>query len=121
MNRITISKPDPYRLGSILLGLLLAGWVFACPWVIEDAAAQPAALNFQVTGALAVILSVLAVVRSDDFPEYGLIAVSAWLAVSPWILDLSGTVTRQAILYGVVLAILAWTGRPSFKPKSVAA
>jgi hypothetical protein len=121
MNRITISKPDPYRLGSILLGLLLAGWVFVCPWVIEDAAVQPAALNFQVAGALAVILSVLAVVRSDDFPEYGLIAVSAWLAVSPWILDLSGTVTRQAVLYGVVLAILAWTGRPSFKPKSVAA
>jgi hypothetical protein len=118
MNVVTLSKPDPYRLGAILLALLLAGWVLASPWVIEDAAVQPAALNFQVTGALAVILSVLALVRSDDFPEYGLIAVSAWLALSPWILDLSGTVTRQAVLYGVILAILAWTGRPSFKPKN---
>jgi hypothetical protein len=92
--------------------------VFASPWVIDDAAVHPAALNFQLAGALAIVLCVLGLVRSDDLPEYGMIAVAAWLAVSPWVLDLSGTVTRQAVLYGVVLAIVAWTGRPSFKPKA---
>jgi predicted membrane channel-forming protein YqfA (hemolysin III family) len=121
MNIAMISKPEPYRLGAILIGLILAVWVFACPWVIDDAAVQPAALNFYITGGLFVILSILALVRSDDLPEYGIMAVAAWLAASPWILDLPGTVTRQAVLYAVVLAILAWTSRPSFKPKSVAA
>jgi hypothetical protein len=121
MNLITIGKFDPYRMGAILIGLTLAAWVFASPFVVDDAAVQPAAWNFYVTGGLAVILSALSLVRSDDMPEYGVIAVAAWLAVSPWILDLSGTVTRQAVLYGVVLAILAWTSRPSFKPKSVTA
>jgi len=64
------------------------------------------------------LLAVVAFTRSDDLAEYGLIAVAIWLVISPWVLDLSEQLTRQAVFYGVVIGGLAWFGRPSYKPKS---
>ena len=119
MNFITVTKSNPQHWGSMATALLLAVWVFVCPWFIDDAAAQPAALNFQLTGALAVLLCAAAFVRADDMPEYALMAVAAWLAVSPWVLNLSEMTTRQSVVYGLFLALMAWIGRPSFKPKAV--
>ena len=99
--------------------LLLAVWIFVCPWVIDDASAHPVALNFHLVGALAVLLCAAAFVRADDMPEYALMAVAAWLAVSPWVLNFSEMVTRQCVVYAFFLAGMAWLGRPSFKPKAV--
>jgi hypothetical protein len=121
MNFITISKLDPYHWGPIIAALLLSGWIFACPWFIDDAGVHPAALNFHLVGALAVLLSAVAIVRADNIPEYGMVAVAAWLAVSPWVLNLSETATRQTVFYAFLLAGLAWLGRPSYKPKSIEA
>lgn len=116
-----MTKPDPYHWGMMIAALVLAGWVLVCPLVIADAGESPASWNFYVTGALGVLLSAIALTRSDDTAEYALMAVAAWLAVSPWVLDLSTTVTRQAVFYAVVLGGLAWLGRPSYKPKSAEA
>ena len=121
MNFINISKPDPYHWGTMTTALLLSGWIFACPWFIDDAGVRPAALNFHLVGALAVLLSAVAIARADNLPEYGVVAVAAWLAVSPWVLNLSETVTRQAVFYAFLLAGMAWLGRPSYKPKSIEA
>jgi hypothetical protein len=119
MTFITISKSEPHHWGTMTAALLLAVWIFVCPWVIDTAAVQPAALNFQLTGALAVLLCAFAIVRADDMPEYALMAVAAWLAVSPWVLNLSEMTTRQCVVYAFFLAGMAWLGRPSFKPKAV--
>jgi hypothetical protein len=81
----------------------------------------PASWNFYIAGGLALLLGIVALVRSDDLPAYALVAVAVWLAISPWVLDLSPAVTRQAIFYGVILGGLAWFGRPSYKPTGAAA
>lgn len=107
-----------YYRGMLVTALLLSGWVFLCPWFIEEAAVSPASLNFRIAGGLGLVLATLGLVRTDDLPGYGLVATSAWLAVSPWILDLSPAVTRQAVFYGILLAGLGWIARPSYRPKS---
>lgn len=99
----------------ILSLIVVSGWVFACPWVVADAGATPASWNFYIAGALSLILGVVALVRSDDLPAYGLVAIAGWLVIAPWILGLSEIVTRQDVMYGVVIAGLAWFGRPSAK------
>jgi len=110
-----------YYRGMIIASLVVSGWVFVCPWVISDASAPAAAWNFHVAGALALLLGVVGLIRSDDLPAYGLVVVAVWLVLSPWVLDLSAAVTRQAIFYGVILGGLAWFGRPSYKPSGAAA
>jgi sugar phosphate permease len=96
-------------------------WVFVCPWVIADASSAPASWSFYIAGAIALVVGIVALMRTDDLPEYGLVAIAGWLVISPWMLDLSLTVTRQAIFYGVIIGGLAWLGRPSNKPKGAAA
>jgi hypothetical protein len=110
-----------YYRGMMIGGLVVSGWVLVCPWVIADASAAPGSWNFHIAGALALLIGIVALVRSDDLPEYGLLAVAVWLVISPWVLDLSAAVTRQAVFYGVILGGLAWFGRPSYKPKGAAA
>ena len=110
-----------YYRGMMIGGLVVSGWVLVCPWVIADASAAPGSWNFHIAGALALLIGIVALVRSDDLPGYGLLAVAVWLVISPWVLDLSAAVTRQAIFYGVILGGLAWFGRPSYKPKGAAA
>lgn len=98
--------------------IVVSGWVLVCPWVVTDASAAPASWNFYVAGALSLILGIVAFVRSDNLPSYGLVAIAIWLAIAPWILGLSEIVTRQDVIYRVVIAGLAWFGRPSFKAGS---
>jgi hypothetical protein len=108
-----------YTRRTIIISLIVvSGWVFVCPWVIADAGVAPASWSFYVAGALSIILGIAALVRSDDLSEYGLVAVAGWLVISPWILGLSEIVTRQDVVYGVVIGFLAWIGRPSFKTVS---
>ena len=109
-----------YR-GMMIGGLMVSCWIFVCPWFIAEASAAPASWSFHIAGVLAVLLGIAALVRSDDLPEYGLLAVAVWLVISPWALDLSAIVTRQAVFYGAILGGLAWFGRPSYKPKGAAA
>jgi hypothetical protein len=98
--------------------LLLGGWVLVCPWVISDIG-PPASWHFHVAGGLAILLTIVALLRTDDLAEYGLIAVGAWLIIAPWVLGLSDVHTRQTIFYGVILAGVAWFGRASLnQPKT---
>jgi hypothetical protein len=112
---------DSARRLIIISLIVVSGWVFVSPWVVTDASTAPTSWNFNVAGALSLILGIVALMRSDDLPEYGLIAIAGWLVISPWILNLSEMVTRQSIMYGVVMGGLAWIGRPSHKPKPAAA
>lgn len=110
-------KHDSFHRGALLAALVLALWVGVSPWVVSEASENPALLNFCVAGLLAIGLAAAALMRTDDWAQYVLVAVGTWLVVSPWILDLESLVTRQAVSYGVVIAGLAWVGRPSFQPK----
>ena len=98
--------------------IVVSGWIFACPWFVTDASSAPASWNFYVTGALALILGIVALVRSDDLPIYGLVAIAGWLVIAPWILVLSEIVTRQDVMYGAIIGGFAWFGRPSFNARS---
>ena len=98
--------------------LLLSIWVFVSPWVIPGATGPIGLWAFHIPAAVGVLLSAVAFTRSDDFAEYGLIAVAVWLIISPWVLGMSELLTRQVIFYGVVIGCLAWFGRPSYKPKN---
>jgi hypothetical protein len=107
---------SPRRIIIISL-IVVSAWVFVCPWVVADAGKTPASWSFHVAGLLALIFAIIALVRSDDLPEYGLVAIAGWLVISPWILGLSEIVTRQNVMYGVVIGLLAWIGRPYFKSR----
>jgi Zn-dependent protease with chaperone function len=107
---------DSYRRVVIILGLILSGWVFVSPWVDATLSTSPASSwNFHIAGALALLLWFIALVRSDELAEYGLIAVAVWLVISPWVLNLPEAVSKQAIFYGIILGPLGWIGRSSFK------
>ena len=108
---------SPRRIIIISL-IVVTAWIFVCPWVVSDAGKAPASWSFYVAGVFSLIFGIIALVRSDDLPEYGLVAIAAWLVISPWILGFSDMVTRQSVMYGVVIGGLAWMGRPSYKPKS---
>ena len=112
------SNTDFHHLGMTITSLVLAVWLLVSPWLISETATPPASWNFQIAGLLAVLLAIIAIIRSDDLAEYGLVVVAVWLVVSPWALDLSALVTRQAVFYGAILGGLAWFGRRSFKPGS---
>ena len=113
-------KPDPTHRGMIIAALSVAVWALLSPWVIADAGVSPALWNFHLAGLLAVIFSVAALIRSDDWAAYGLMAIGAWLVVSPWVLGLDSLVTRQTVFYGLAIATFAWAGRPSCVPKAQA-
>lgn len=116
-----LNRPDAYHRGAMIAALALSVWIFVSPWFFGDMIAGPIAWNFFAVGALGVTLSLLALMRSDDLAEYGLLALGAWFAVSPWVLGASQMGTRQSVFYAVILMIAAWLGRPSFKPKSASA
>ena len=99
--------------GCVLVGI----WLFISPWVVADTASPPSSWNFHIAGVLTVFLAILALMRSDDFAEYGLVAVAVWLFISPWVLDLPQLVTKQVIFYGVILGCLALFGRSSLNAK----
>jgi hypothetical protein len=107
---------DLYRRVVIILALILSGWLFVCPWVFEAASVSPAtSWNFHIAGATALSLWIIALVRSDDLAEYGVVAVAVWLVVSPWVLNLTDAVSKQATFYGFILGFLGWIGRSSHK------
>jgi hypothetical protein len=96
--------------------LVLSAWIMTSPLVVP--ADTHATWNFYVAGAIGALLAMVAFLRSDNVAEYGLLALSAWLIVSPWLLNLPDLPTRQTLLYGMVIGGMAWFGRPAYKPKS---
>ena len=100
------------------IGLLLSIWVFVSPWVVPEATGAIALWAFHVPAAVAVVSALVALTRSDDIAEYGLIGVATWLIISPWVFGMSELPTRQLVFYGVIMGGMAWFGRPSFQPKS---
>jgi hypothetical protein len=101
--------------GPLAFSALVGLWVLVSPWVFPTAVTD-GALNFHVAGAIGAALALIAWMRLDEFAEFGTVALGVWLVISPWVLGLSDLVTRQAILYGVVIGCLGWFGRPSLKP-----
>jgi hypothetical protein len=96
--------------------LVLGAWMITSPLVVP--ADSHTVWNFYVAGVIGGLLALVALLRSDNIAEYGLLALSAWLIVSPWLLDLPELPTRQTLLYGMVMASMAWFGRPAYTPKS---
>jgi hypothetical protein len=102
----------------MIAGSLLSIWVFVCSWIITDASTSPASWNFHVAGGMAILLSIVALTRFDDLAPYAIVAVGAWLILSPWLLNLPELVSKQTIFYGVILGCIGWFGRPSYKSRS---
>lgn len=103
----------------MLIGLVVSGWAFVCPWVIEQAAATTASSwNFHIAGGIALVMVAVALMLGSVLADYGLLTVAVWLIISPWVLGLPELVTKQVILYGVLLAATAWFARPLHKPQA---
>jgi SPW repeat len=95
---------------------ILSAWMLISPFVVE--ADSHTAWNFYTAGAIGALLAGAAMLRSDNLAENGLLALGAWLIVSPWIVHLPELPTRQTLLYGVILGGIAWFGRPTYAPKA---
>jgi hypothetical protein len=101
---------------TIITALVLSALIFVSPWLLPEADTAPASWNFHLTGAVALLLGIIALMRADDLPEYGLLAVAVWMIISPWVLNLPDLTNKQVIFFGVILGGLAWVGRPSYTP-----
>ena len=93
-------------------------WVFGSPWFIEHAmiGTQPGAgsrgmLNLWVAGLALILLMTLAIngIINRTWAEPAVLALGAWLVLSPWIIGFTATVPLMwnSVICGVLLFILA--------------
>ena len=76
---MTHRREAPLDVYKLVLGLfvLISPWLFAFPY-------EPARSDSMMSGALVVIVSVLALFAFADWEEWAAVALGLWLAVVPW-------------------------------------
>ena len=90
------------------------GWLVVSPLVLQqatpgDAWAPPTTWNFVITGALALLVAVTALVEWAEWQGWLGLALGAWLTVSPWGIGFADMPITQAIavLCGAGIAFLS--------------
>src|SRR6516225_436674 len=83
------------------INYFLGIWVFGSPWLIEHAmhtgeqgAGTRGMLNLWVVGLAVILLTTLAIngIVIGAWARLAVLALGAWLLLSPWIIGFSGTV-----------------------------
>lgn len=98
--------------------LVVALWVIVSPWTIEHLMATPesplgvseaAMWNHYVVGVVAAVAAAVALFVFNVWEEWLVLALGAWLFVSPWLLGFSESsgLMWNAIVTGTLLVIFA--------------
>ena len=90
--------------------LVLAGWLFISPWILQfDAAAGGAAWNAWIFGVIIAIVAIAAIVQLAPWEEWVLLILGLWLFVAPWVLGFSnsGAAAWDHWIVGVLAFVLA--------------
>src|SRR6516162_3075039 len=100
------------------INYFLGLWVFGSPWFIEHAmiGAQPGAgsrgmLNLWVVGPAVILLTTLVIngIVIGAGARLAVLALGAWLLLSPWIIGFSGTVPLMwnSVICGALIFVFA--------------
>jgi len=89
--------------------LLLGLWFFITPWVFGYPIPSPQAWTAFISGAVIALLAAFDLYKTYFWAVTINLLLGIWVAVSPWVLGLSGDVelTWNSLIVGVAVAVLA--------------
>ena len=89
--------------------LLLGLWFFITPWVFGYPIPSPQAWTAFISGAVIALLAAFDLYKTYFWAVTINLLLGIWVAVSPWVLGLSGDVelTWNSLIDGVAVAVLA--------------
>jgi len=86
--------------------LLLGAWLFVSPWVLGYPSASPPAVNAFIAGAIIAALAAFDLYKTYVWAVLVNIVVGAWVAVSPWLVDVVSDRAMSASMLIVGLATI---------------
>ena len=88
--------------------LLLGVWLFFSPWAMGYPIDSPAALNALIAGAIIAILAIFDLYKTTVWAVLINILVGAWVAASPWVVDVvaDGAMSMSMLMVGIATIVL---------------
>jgi hypothetical protein len=88
--------------------LLLGVWLFVSPWVMGYPSDSPAAVNAFVAGAILAALAAFDLYKTYVWAVLVNIVVGAWVAASPWVVDVvaDGPMSMSMLVVGIATIVL---------------
>jgi 4-amino-4-deoxy-L-arabinose transferase-like glycosyltransferase len=88
--------------------LLLAVWLFVSPWVMGYPSGSAPAINAFIAGAIMAALAAFDLYKTYVWAVLLNIVVGAWVAVSPWLVDVvtDRAMSTSMLLVGIATIVL---------------
>lgn len=88
--------------------LLLGVWLFASPWVMGYPSDSPPAINATIAGAIMAALAVFDLYKTYIWAVLLNIVVGAWVAASPWLVDVipDRAMSTSMLVVGIATIVL---------------
>ncbi|MBQ5941356.1 SPW repeat protein [Massilia sp. AB1] len=89
--------------------ILLTGiWLIVSPWVFNYPVSSPPAINATITGIILAVLAAFDLYKTYVWAVLLNVVAGAWVAVSPWLLDIipDRTMTTSLLVSGLATVVL---------------
>jgi hypothetical protein len=87
---------------------ILGIWLVLSPWALRFDTESRALENAVVVGAVILVAEVVELSIFRDWEEWINVVAGAWLAISPWVLDIASAAARwNFVVVGVLVVALA--------------
>lgn len=88
--------------------LLLGVWLFVSPWVMGYPSGSPPAVNAFIAGAIIAALAIFDLYKTYVWAVLVNIIVGAWVAASPWVVDVvaDGPMSMSMLVVGIATIVL---------------
>lgn len=88
--------------------LLLGAWLFVSPWLMGYPSGTPAAVNAFIAGAIIAALAAFDLYKTYVWAVLANILVGAWVAASPWVVDVvaDGPMSMSMLIVGIATIVL---------------
>lgn len=91
------------------VNLLVGAWLFFSPWMLKYSTMERAAWDSYVLGAAVVLFALWAIYAPKAWEEWTILALGAWLVVSPIVLgfSLQRDTTWNMVITGAAVMLFA--------------
>ena len=88
--------------------LLIGVWLIVSPWVFNYPASSLPAINAYIAGIIMAVLAAFDLYKTYVWAVLLNVVVGAWVAVSPWLLDIipDRTMTTSLLVSGLATVVL---------------
>ena len=88
--------------------LLIGVWLIVSPWAFNYPASSPPAINATIAGIIMAVLAAFDLYKTYVWAVLLNVVVGAWVAVSPWLLDIipDRTMTTSLLVSGLATVVL---------------